>query len=163
MEQTQLQESSTELQLVGFELGDEKFGVEILCVKEIIRVVSITRVPRAPEFVEGIINLRGDVIPVIDLRHRLGFAHQEFGKATRLIVVELDEQQVGFVVDSVSQVLRVPSDNIEPPPDMVAGVDSEYIQGIARADKENEEKLLMVLDLKRILSRVEQAEVRKVA
>lgn len=154
-----MQETGTELQLVGFELGSEKFGVEILSVREIIPVGSITRVPNSPDFVEGIINLRGEVIPVIDLRKRVGVEKCEFQKSTRIIVVELEEQQVGFIVDVVSQVLRIPTDTIEPPPEMVTGVGSEYIRGVARV----EDRLLMFLDLKRVLSQTEQTVIQGIA
>ncbi|MCH8293777.1 chemotaxis protein CheW [Candidatus Poribacteria bacterium] len=161
MKQTEIQETGQELQLVGFKLSDEQFGVEILCVREIIRVVSITRVPRAPGFVEGIINLRGEVIPVIDLRKRLNLESREFDNSTRLIVVELNDQQIGFIVDSVSQVLRVPADAIEEPPEMVTGIDSEFILGVTRID--DGERLLLILDLKRILSQAEQVAMERVA
>ncbi len=161
MKQTEIQETGQELQLVGFKLSDEQFGVEILCVREIIRVVSITRVPRAPGFVEGIINLRGEVIPVIDLRKRLNLESRKFDNSTRLIVVELNDQQIGFIVDSVSQVLRVPADAIEEPPEMVTGIDSEFILGVTRID--DGERLLMILDLKRILSQAEQVAMERVA
>ena len=161
MKQTEIQETGQELQLVGFELSDEQFGVEILCVREIIRVVSITRVPRAPGFVEGIINLRGEVIPVIDLRKRLNLESRKFDNSTRLIVVELNDQQIGFIVDSVSQVLRVPADAIEEPPEMVTGIDSEFILGVTRID--DGERLLLILDLKRILSQAEQVAMERVA
>ncbi len=161
MKQTEIQETGQELQLVGFKLSDEQFGVEILCVREIIRVVSITRVPRAPGFVEGIINLRGEVIPVIDLRKRLNLESRKFDNSTRLIVVELNDQQIGFIVDSVSQVLRVPADAIEEPPEMVTGIDSEFILGVTRID--DGERLLLILDLKRILSQAEQVAMERVA
>ena len=153
------QETAKILQLVSFEIGEEKFGVEILCVKEIIRILSITRVPGSPDFVEGVINLRGQVVPVVDLRRRLGIGRKEFDATTRMIVVELGGQQVGFIVDVVSQVLRIPAETIEPPPQMVTGVDSEYIQGLTRVG----DRLLMLLDLQRILSRAEQAAIRKAA
>jgi len=161
VKQTEIQETGQELQLVGFKLSDEQFGVEILCVREIIRVVSITRVPRAPGFVEGIINLRGEVIPVIDLRKRLNLESRKFDNSTRLIVVELNDQQIGFIVDSVSQVLRVPADAIEEPPEMVTGIDSEFILGVTRID--DGERLLLILDLKRILSQAEQVAMERVA
>ena len=159
MAKQKIQDASVELQLVGFQLGQERFGVDILLVKEIIPVGSITRVPNSPDFVEGIINLRGEVIPVIDLRKRLNTGEATIEKSSRIIVVELEEQQIGFIVDVVSQVLRISADAIEPPPDMVTGVGSEYIKGIARV----EGRLLMLLDLKRVLSRSEQSTLQRVA
>ena len=97
------------LQLVTFSTGDEEFGVDILRVQEIIRTMAITKVPKAPEFVEGVINLRGKVIPIIDLRRRFGLQSKAHDKHTRIIVIEINTMIVGFVVDSVSEVLRIPA------------------------------------------------------
>lgn len=140
------------LQLVTFSIGGEEFGVEILTVQEIIRTMSITRVPKAPDFVEGVINLRGKVIPIIDLRKRFGLEHKSHDKNTRIVVIEISRMIVGFVVDSVSEVLRIPADTVEPPPPVVAGLDSEYISGVGKL----EDRLLIMLDLDRLLSREEK-------
>ena len=140
------------LQLVTFHIGDEEFGVEILKVQEIIRMMGITRVPRAPDFVEGVINLRGKVIPIIDLRKRFGMAAQEHDKHTRIIVIEINKVIVGFVVDSVSEVLRIPANTVEPPPAIISGIESEYISGVGKLA----DRLLILLDLDRLLSRGEQ-------
>ncbi len=115
------------LQLVTFKLESEEFGVDILKVQEINKMMNITKIPNAPFFIEGVTNLRGKIIPIVDLRKKLGFESREYDKATRIIVVELDGLVIGFVVDSVSEVLRIPSDTIEPPPSIVAGIESEYI------------------------------------
>jgi len=136
------------LQLVTFGIGEEVFGVEILKVHEIIRLMEVTKVPNAPAFVEGVINLRGKVIPIIDLRKRFGLQSKEHDKNTRIIVIEISEMIMGFVVDSVSEVLRIPSDTVEPPPPVVAGVESEYISGVGKLD----DSLLILLDLNRLLS-----------
>ena len=104
------------LQLVTFSIGDEEFGVDILKVQEIIRTMEITKVPRAEDFVEGVINLRGKVIPIIDLRRRFGLVSKSHDKDTRIIVIEISNMIVGFVVDSVSEVLRIPASTVEPPP-----------------------------------------------
>jgi purine-binding chemotaxis protein CheW len=141
-----------ELQLVVFQLGVELYGVEIACVHEIVRMQSITRVPRAPAFVEGVINLRGKVIPVIDLRHRFHLPAAAHTRASRIVVVEIGDQVVGLVVDGVSEVLRVNTTLIEPPSPVVAGIDSEYLQGIARLP----ERLVVLLDLDRVLAREER-------
>jgi purine-binding chemotaxis protein CheW len=141
-----------ELQLVVFQLGVELYGVEIACVHEIVRMQSITRVPRAPAFVEGVINLRGKVIPVIDLRHRFHLPAAPHTRASRIVVVEIGDQVVGLVVDGVSEVLRVNTTLIEPPSPVVAGIDSEYLQGIARLP----ERLVVLLDLDRVLAREER-------
>jgi len=140
------------LQLVTFHIGDEEFGVEILKVQEIIRMMGITRVPKAPDFVEGVINLRGKVIPIVDLRKRFGMATQDHDKHTRIIVIEINKVIVGFVVDSVSEVLRIPSSTVEPPPPIISGIESEYISGVGKLA----DRLLILLDLDRLLSKGEQ-------
>ncbi len=140
------------LQVVTFRIGEEEFGVNILQVQEIIRMLDITKVPKAPEFVEGVINLRGKVIPIIDLRKRFGLPFRERDKTTRIIVVELGATVVGFIVDAVSEVLRLPASTVEPPPPVVAGLDAEYISGVGKLD----DRLLIMLDMNRLLSRDEQ-------
>lgn len=146
------------LQLVTFHIGDEEFGVEILKVQEIIRMMGITRVPKAPDFVEGVINLRGKVIPIIDLRKRFGMSAQEHDKHTRIIVIEINKVIVGFVVDSVSEVLRIPSSTVEPPPAIISGIESEYISGVGKLA----DRLLILLDLDRLLSKGEQSMLSKI-
>lgn len=136
------------MQLVTFSIGEEEFGVDILKVQEIIRMMEITKVPRAPDFVEGVINLRGKVIPIIDLRKRFGLSTRDHDKHTRIIVIEINKMIVGFVVDSVSEVLRIPSNTVEPPPPVVSGLESEYISGVGKL----EDRLLILLDLDRLLS-----------
>src|SRR5690348_1278092 len=111
-----------EQQLVVFQLGAELYGVEIARVHEIIRLQTVTRVPRAPAFVEGVINLRGKVIPVVDLRRRFGLPMAEHTRSSRIVVVEIGEQVVGVVVDAVSEVLRVNGATVEPPSPVVAGI-----------------------------------------
>src|SRR6266700_7681546 len=123
---TDLAANGDEQQLVVFQLGAELYGVEIARVHEIIRLQTITRVPHAPAFVEGVINLRGKVIPVVDLRRRFGLASAEHTRASRIVVVEIGDQVVGIVVDGVSEVLRVSTSIVEPPSPVVAGIDSEY-------------------------------------
>ena len=147
MEQMQKKDDEL-LQLVTFSIGEEEFGVDILKVQEIIRTMEITRVPRAADFVEGVINLRGKVIPIIDLRRRFGFSSKEHDKHTRIIVIEINNMIVGFVVDSVSEVLRIPAATVEPPPPVVAGVESEYINGVGKL----QDRLLILLDLDKLLS-----------
>ena len=147
------------LQLVTFRIGEEEFGVDILRVQEIIRIMEITRVPKSPDFVEGVINLRGKVIPIIDLRKRFGLEVKEHDKHTRIIVIEMNNMIVGFVVDAVSEVLRIPADTVEPPPPAVmGGIDSEYINGVGKL----EDRLLILLDLDKLLSQEEQAELGQV-
>ncbi len=134
------------LQLVTFTIGEEEFGVDILKVREINRMMDITRVPKSPHYVEGVINLRGKVIPVIDLRKRFNMESRPTDKETRIIVVEVEGKTLGFIVDSVSEVLRIPSDTVEPPPPFVAEVDAEYINGVGKLD----DRLLIMLDLEKL-------------
>lgn len=136
------------LQLVTFSIGEEEFGVNILKVQEIIRTMEITKVPRAPVFVEGVINLRGKVIPILDLRRRFGLMSKPEDKDTRIIVIEINNIIVGFVVDAVSEVLRIPAGTVEPPPPVVAGVESDYISGVGQL----QDRLLIMLDLDKLLS-----------
>ncbi|ABB38837.1 CheW protein [Oleidesulfovibrio alaskensis G20] len=148
MNETQRKQDDELLQLVTFSIGEEEFGVEILKVQEIIRTMEITKVPRAPEFVEGVINLRGKVIPIIDLRRRFGLDSKKHDKHTRIIVIEINNMIVGFIVDSVSEVLRIPAGTVEPPPPVVAGMESDYISGVGKL----QDRLLILLDLDRLLS-----------
>ncbi len=136
------------LQLVTFSIGSEEFGVDILKVMEIIRTMEITKVPKAPAFVEGVINLRGLVIPILDLRRRFGLENKAVDMDTRIIVIEINGMTVGFVVDSVSEVLRIPVNTVEPAPPVVAGLDSDYISGVGKL----EDRLLILLDLDKLLS-----------
>ena len=135
------------LQLVSFNIGSEEFGVDILKVQEINRMVEITRVPQAPNYVEGVINLRGKVIPIVDLRKRFNLEVKEYDRNTRIVVVDISGNIMGMVVDSVSEVLRLPSNTIEPPPEIVASVNSEYIKGVAKL----EDRLLIFLDLSKVI------------
>jgi len=139
------------LQLVSFHVGSEEFGVDILGVQEIIRMVEITRVPNAPDYVMGVINLRGKVIPVIDLRQRLNLEPRDYDKNTRIIVVDVGGNIVGMVVDSVSEVLRLPSECIEPPPEIIAAVNSDFVKGVAKL----EDRLLIFLDLNMVINVIE--------
>jgi purine-binding chemotaxis protein CheW len=147
------------LQLVSFKIGDEEFGVDILKVQEINRMVEVTRVPNAPEYVDGVINLRGKVIPIVDLRRRLGMPRKEHSKDTRIVVVELNGKITGFVVDAVSEVLRIPRSVTEPPPSIVAGIEAEYITAVGKL----EDRLLILLDLERIFSAQETQQLKAVA
>ena len=136
-----------EEQLVVFHLGPEAYGVQIAAVREIITLQPVTRVPHTPDYVEGVINLRGRVIPVIDLRRRLGLAAGERDRMTRIVVVEGDGGVIGMVVDAVSEVLTVSGEQVEPPAPY-AGVDVEYVRGIAKVG----DRLVILLDLDRVLT-----------
>jgi purine-binding chemotaxis protein CheW len=147
-----------ENQLVVFNLANEHYGVDIAAVDGIVEMRPITAVPRAPSFVEGITNLRGEVLPVIDLRKRFGLPAGETTKETRIVNVEMDGTKVGMVVDAVTEVLRVAEDDVEPPSPIVSTVDSAFITGIAKVDK----RLIILLDLAKVLSTDEQAELHTV-
>lgn len=139
------------IQLVTFRIGEEEFGVDILAVQEIIRLMQITMVPRAPEFIEGVINLRGKVIPVINMRRRFNKEQVTSDNSTRIVVMELGQKIVGFLVDGVSEVLRIPESTVEDPPPVVAGIGSEYIRGIGKLDN----RLLILLDLDHLLGSID--------
>jgi purine-binding chemotaxis protein CheW len=147
-----------ENQLVVFNLANEHYGVDIAAVDGIVEMKPITAVPRAPSFVEGITNLRGEVLPVIDLRKRFGLPVGEITKETRIVNVEMDGTKVGMVVDAVTEVLRVAEEDVEPPSPIVSTVDSAFIIGIAKVD----ERLVILLDLAKVLSTDEQAELHTV-
>ncbi|MGE9984210.1 chemotaxis protein CheW [Desulfovibrio sp. SGI.169] len=135
------------IQLVTFRIGEEEFGVDILAVQEIIRLMQITMVPHAPAFIEGVINLRGKVIPVINMRTRFNMPAREHDSSTRIVVMELEQKIVGFLVDGVSEVLRIPASTVEDPPPVVAGIGSEYIRGIGKLN----DRLLILLELDNLL------------
>jgi len=148
-----------EKQLVVFTLAGEYFSVDIASVEGIIMLQDITKVPHAPVFVEGVTNLRGSVLPVIDLRKRFGYATQDTTRDSRIIVVTLGEKNVGMIVDAVSEVLTVSENVIEPPHPIVSTVDTAFIVGIAKLD----EHLVILLNLDKVLSLEEQAELHLLA
>lgn len=147
-----------EIQLVVFRLGKEEYGVDIQQVREIIKVTDITRVPKAPDFLEGVINLRGQITPVLDLRKRLDFPEAERGEDTRIIVTEVGKNVVGMIVDSVSEVHRLPEKNIDPTPTISTEVGTEFIKGVGKMG----DRLLILLDLKKILSKKEEKQLEKI-
>lgn len=135
-------------QLVMFKVGSESFGVEIGLVKEIIPYQEVTPVPDSYDFVEGIISLRGKIVTVIDMRKRLRAPAAVKEKSTRIIILELDARLMGIIVDSASEILRVPAEAIGPPPELVNEAGASYITGVARLD----DRLVVMLDLRRVLS-----------
>ncbi len=141
-------DAGSQLQLVTFGLGDEEFAVDILKVQEINRMMALTRVPSSPPEVEGVINLRGKIIPVVDLRRRFGLPPAERSAQSRIVVVEVHGRVIGFVVDRVSEVLRISRGIVEPAPSMVCSVDSDFIEGVGKL----EDRLLILLDLARLFN-----------
>ena len=146
------------MQLVSFDVGGEEFGLEILRVQEIIRIQQLTRVPNSPSFVDGVINLRGKVIPIIALRKCFGLEERPHDKQTRIVVVEVNGNVLGFIVDSVSEVLRIPVETIEPPP-RLGKVEREYVSGVGKLA----ERLLILLDLDRLMSDADKVVVQAAA
>lgn len=148
--------SDGELQLVIFNTGKEDFGIEIMNVQEIIRMTNITKVPQSPDYIRGIINLRGRIIVVINLNVVMGMESREQDENTRIIVTSINDTVVGFVVDSVSEVLRLPSSSVEPAPELVSSkVDSNYLKGVGKLNN----RLLLLLDMGRVLSKDEMAQI----
>jgi purine-binding chemotaxis protein CheW len=144
------------LQLVSFHVGEEEFGLDILRVQEIIRIQPLTRVPNLPDYIDGVINLRGKVIPVVGLRKRLGLEKHTSDKRTRIVVVDVHGQVLSFVVDSVSEVLRIHSDTVEPTP-RLGKVDRDYISGVGKLDS----RLLLLLDLEQLMNENEVVAVAR--
>ena len=146
-------ETTGTMQLVSFRLAQEEYGIEITKVQEIILMGEITRVPQTPDFIKGLINLRNTVIPIVDLRLRFGLAQEEWTDETRIMVVNVSGKTIGIIVDGVSEVLRISSDQIAPPPPTVAGLGQEYLTGLAKLDK----RLLILLDIDKILGETDAA------
>lgn len=143
----EINDSSEILQLVSFTIGREEFGVDIVNVQEIIRMISVTKIPGSPAFLEGVMNLRGRVIPVVNLRIKMNLEKTEFDRDTRVIVVDLKGRTTGFIVDAVNEVLRIPESITEKAGDITSGIDQEYITSIAKL----EDRLLILLDLEKVL------------
>lgn len=152
-EESKQQQTDGIEQMVIFNLGQEEFGVNILNVQEINRMVEITQVPQSEHYVEGVINLRGKVIPIIDLRKKFNMSEKEYDNKTRIGVVNINDETVGLIVDGVSEVLRIPVSSLEDAPKLVAGGASsysgaEYIKSIVKL----EDRLMIYLDLEKIIS-----------
>lgn len=141
-----------ELQLVAFKLNKEEYGVSILYVQEIKRLTEITRVPYTPDFIKGVMNLRGSVLPVIDLKKRLGLAESPYSEDTRIIIVKIDEIAIGMIVDSVTEVLEIEPDHIEAPEAVVDSNDAgnNFISGVGNLDN----RLIIMLNLNEIIGAV---------
>ena len=144
--------SDETLQLVTFRLGNEEFGIDIKKVQEINRMIDITKIPNAPSHVEGVVNLRGRIIPVVSLRTKLGFGLTEWDKSTRIMVVEIDGMTLGFIVDSVSEVLRIQDAKMEPPPSITGSSDAAYIEGVINLP----DRILILLDLKVLFGKIDK-------
>lgn len=150
---------SNDLHIVGFRVGLETFGVPITCVHEIVRVPEITNVPDSAEFVEGVINLRGKIVSVVDLRKRFGEKKTTPDKKNRVIVVESEGKLVGLIVDAASEVMKIPHSDIEPPPQILSDSDSGYVTGVGKL----KDRLVILVDLSRVLQRGDLRKASEVA
>ncbi len=136
-------------QMVGFKIDNEFYGIDIIQVQEIIRMQEITMVPRTPPFIKGVVNLRGKVVPIISLRERFGINEVEHTKDTRIVIVRIDVGLIGFIVDAMAEVIRLPERLIEPTPPTATNIESEYIRGVGKLD----DNLIIILDLNMVLTK----------
>lgn len=150
-----------EVQAVGFYLGDDEYAIYINKVREIVQMTEIRKIPKSPQFVEGVVNIRGEIIPILDLRKRFDLSFNEQSKQNcKILIVELEKNRVGLIVDNVSEVMRFYEDEIEKAPRMFASnINSQYIQGVAKID----EKLIIILDIEKLLSFEEKSVLESIA
>ncbi len=148
-----------ELKVIVFSLAHEQYGVEVDKVKTIERIQPMTRVPRTPSFVKGVINLRGVVVPVIDLRGRFGLPEGEFTNDSRIIIVNVGKIEVGLIVDAASDVVDVDSDSIVDPPEVVGGIKAKYLRGVAKIE---DNRLLVMLNLEEVLNKSEIVQLEEI-
>ncbi|GAB6933462.1 MAG TPA: chemotaxis protein CheW [Calditerricola sp.] len=154
---TEQKTTANELKVIVFQLNDESYGVDVYQVRSIERMQPITRVPGAPPFVKGVINLRGVVTPVIDLRSRLGLKERPYTDETRIIIVSVDDKDVGLIVDAANDVIDLPASSVEPPPDVVGGVRTEFLRGVAKWG----DGVLVLLNLDRVLTLDERTQLKQ--
>lgn len=147
----------TDMKVIVFRLHDEEYGVDVNQVLSIERMEHITRVPKTAEFVKGVINLRGVVTPIIDLRNRFGIEATTYTDSTRIIIVTVDDIEVGLIVDSANDVIDISTSAIEPPPEVVGGVEATYLHGVAKLQN----RLLILLNLNKVLSNEEVKQLEK--
>ena len=134
--------------LITFRLGSGEYAIDIMQAKEIIKMEKITLIPKAPDFVEGVINLRGNIIPIIDLKKRFHLEETEGDKNTGIIIVKIEDVDMGIIIDSISKVVSISNSDIQPPPPMLSGIGQKYIKGVGKL----EDKLLVVLDLEKLFT-----------
>ncbi|HZH62332.1 MAG TPA: chemotaxis protein CheW [Metabacillus sp.] len=144
-----------DLKVIVFQLEDEEYGIPVQQVRSIEKVQHITRVPRTAPYIKGVINLRGVVTPIIDLRKRFGLQELEDTESTRMIIVSKDDIEVGFIVDAANDVIDIHSDIIEPAPEVVGSVEVEYVLGVAKLDK----RLIVMIDLEEVLKTSQTPEI----
>lgn len=147
-----------EMKVIVFRLREEEYGVEVNQVRSIERMQKITRIPRTAPFVKGVINLRGVVTPIIDLRSRFDLEEEVNTESTRIIIVALDDMEVGLIVDAANDVIDVSLDAIESPPEVIGGIQADYLRGVAKLDQ----RLLILLNLDKVLNEDELQQVKKI-
>src|ERR1700674_5461592 len=148
-----------ELHIVGFRVGRETYGVPIASLREIVRVPDITAVPDAPDYVEGVINLRGKIVPVVDLRKRFGEVEIRPTKKNRILVAEVDHKMVGLMVDAASEVIKLPESDVEQAPNVFEEGELNYVTGVGKLAG----RLIILIDLNRILKKGELRRLGEVA
>lgn len=147
-----------EIKVIVFTLANEEYGVEVDKVRTIERMMPITRVPKTLPFIKGVINLRGIVVPVIDLRGRFGVTESEHTDSTRIVIVAAKDMEVGLIVDSANDVIDIDSDEINDPPEIVGGIKAKYLQGVARIGND---RLLILLNLEEVLNKSEISQLEQ--
>jgi purine-binding chemotaxis protein CheW len=148
----------SENQYVVSKLGKEEYGIDIMNVKEIGSYKETVKVPNTPKFIDGIINYRGKVIPIINLKKRFNLENTEINADTRVIIINLNEKQIGFVVDEASQTVRLNDNEIDPAPDIISSIDRKYIIGVGKL---SEERLIIIIDLEKVLNDSEKSEIEQ--
>lgn len=148
-----------EIKAIVFRLGEEIYGVDVKQVQTIERMVPLTRVPRTPAFVKGVMNLRGQVMPVIDLRERFGLPKKEYTEEARIITVKVGEIEVGLIVDAANDIIDLSEDLIESPPEVVGGIKAKYLRGVAKLE---DGRLLVMLNLEQVLNKDEIVQLENI-
>ena len=154
----QEKKSAEALQLVVSELSKEEYGIPITQIQEIIKIPEITRIPNMPDFIEGVINLRGKIIPIIDLRKRFRLDQKQKDEETRIVIANIGGQPIRLISDSVSEVIRLSQEDIDPVPPIISHINSEYLSGVGKMDK----RIIILLNLEKILSDLEKSSLRKI-
>lgn len=148
----EVSEINKEMKVIIFQLMDKEYAVGVDVVESIEKLMSITRVPKTPSYIKGVINLRGVVTPIVDLRERFGMEVKPLDDSSRIIIVSLEEFEVGLIVDAANDVIDIPTSSIEPQPDVVGSIESEFISGVAKVGK----RLLVMLNLEKVLQSVKR-------
>ncbi|MFA5524079.1 MAG: chemotaxis protein CheW [Tissierellales bacterium] len=145
----------SEKQYVIFKLGKEEYGIDIMNVREIVQYQESVKIPNSPVFIEGIINYRGKVIPIICLKRKFGMAGGQKDANTRIIVINLNDRQIGFLVDEASQTIRIDDLDIDPTPEVISGIERKYITGVGKVDN----RLVILIDLEKVLTEDEKEKI----